>query len=590
MKTKISFADAALENEAEHLLEKTAEHAKVAAESLHPGSKEEVRFGFKAIHHRYQGIINLIVTRLNLHTAASEATRLRAEQQATEAAQVQAITAAKEQLIDLPQVLKYRNLSPMQRRLLQGLTVLLLLAEGLFLMPAFAYLRMPFYTAVVVSLTLSGVLSLFAHISPRYIDTGRFPKSLSLRLVIALVPIMILMRLLAHVRVYMNPENTSTVSPTIQILVYTIVSILLYGGAVLIAIWLYKDKQQAPSPEDMQRAAARAACEQTIREGEQRIQASREELDRQLSELYARYQYGCTLIQQIRNTAAQVFDHYCTILHRKNSGTDVSIFFFDAYPFSFDLAIETYPQQEQKPQKILGSAFQTIVLALGLAALLWGCTPQKDDADSVAVTSIVDITDEVVCPDTAALFAMMGLQEHPWREYTFSATHITHVDFPATRVAELESESRYTGNQYERQKRIQDFKVSVASGCNNLYDVDTTGSLSHSIVYRTIARELNNLAELSAERKLCVIHSNLMENDEVNLYTKKDWELLVRKPERLRELFLKQVPLEPLSRIEVIFVYAPKDHADNTRYQTIARFFSDFFSEHGAETSIHSKL
>jgi hypothetical protein len=110
-----------------------------------------------------------------------------------------------------------------------------------------------------------------------------------------------------------------------------------------------------------------------------------------------------------------------------------------------------------------------------------------------------------------------------------------------------------------------------------------------SIIYRVIAMELNRLAKSQANEKLFIISSDLMEkSDFYNIYKEHDKNLLLETPEDVKNFFIKQVQIDSLNGVNVVFTYQPIDFEQNKIYRTMLKIYSELITERGGRCKIGS--
>jgi hypothetical protein len=146
------------------------------------------------------------------------------------------------------------------------------------------------------------------------------------------------------------------------------------------------------------------------------------------------------------------------------------------------------------------------------------------------------------------------------------------VKIPAKGNDDETDEQRYL----RKSKFIKDCKVG--------YDLIKSKAVlkDFSIVYRVVVNELNRLAKSQANEKLLVITSDLMEkSDYYNIYKEHDKNLLLESPEDVKNFFVKQVRIDSLNGVNVIFTYEPVDFEQNKIYMTMLKIYTELITESG---------
>jgi len=226
--------------------------------------------------------------------------------------------------------------------------------------------------------------------------------------------------------------------------------------------------------------------------------------------------------------------------------------------------------------------------------LLWAATYCLNSCNNSAITNIdiaviVDKTDRMTAyPNANEIISQLGLQDNPWQGVRITATYISDRDINDVSVVTLESENEWSGNKMIRKAKIEHFTKELQQ-C--LTGMKYNGTCPYSIVYRTIARQANRLAASTANRKLLLVYSDLYENDTaLNFYDPRVINRLQTNPRSITAQLEATVPLKPLSGLQLWLLYNPASFSQNNRYMTVATFYQQLFSVHGAITHISNKF
>lgn len=227
----------------------------------------------------------------------------------------------------------------------------------------------------------------------------------------------------------------------------------------------------------------------------------------------------------------------------------------------------------------------TLLLITGLGIYL--SVPKKY---STEVSIMRDLTDmELARPDAAQIIPLFGLTTNKWAGAKFQFHDISDVSFnPVTEVS-IPPANDWLSDEYKRNKDIKSFYGEIAQAI-----IDSTKEKigrTHSSVYLPIANELNRLAQSSANRRILILYTDLMENDQnFSFYSKATFAQLKNNPEKIVEHFKTEQPLSRLDGIEVYLIYQPKDAATDLQYQLVSGLYKAMLEKAGAKVTITANL
>lgn len=199
-----------------------------------------------------------------------------------------------------------------------------------------------------------------------------------------------------------------------------------------------------------------------------------------------------------------------------------------------------------------------------------------------------DITDSLQAqPQADEIVSLYGLEQDKWSGAIFRFVDLTDVSFNRVSEIKLTSANRWLSNEPEREKEILHFKAGIAEILSAKNQIGRT----HSSIFLPITRELNFLSQSKADRKILVVYSDLMENSpDISFYNPKTFRLLQSNPDSLKIFFEKMQSLSAYNRIEVHFIFQPKDSAQDTEFKVVSEFYEQLLEEKGAQISISANL
>jgi len=229
-----------------------------------------------------------------------------------------------------------------------------------------------------------------------------------------------------------------------------------------------------------------------------------------------------------------------------------------------------------------------IIVAIGLCLLLAGCNYRtKSSINTGALqTVIIDITDALVVPDEPAFYN--SIDSNIWEPLTVNITCITENDVNKVSTLSLPAENYLFGNRSIREARIMKFKKDVHLEIEKLIAKGQNGQ-QHSIIYRTVAKQMNWLSQQKGNHKSVYLYSDLLENDDLNgfnFYSPVCFKLLQTNPALVQKSLEQSCRLNNLKGVELYLIFTPKTYTENFRYIILARFFKRVFESHGASVFI----
>lgn len=226
-------------------------------------------------------------------------------------------------------------------------------------------------------------------------------------------------------------------------------------------------------------------------------------------------------------------------------------------------------------------------LLLIVSVMCGACITQQPALDA-DMTIVIDQTDPMVLYPTAeAVTAPLGLNRNPWQGVRVAVTYISDKDINQTSMVTLGRESAWSGNLAIRKAKVQHF-IRQLHHC--LTGMKSANFCQHSIIYRTIARQVNMLAVSPASAKFLLVYSNLYENDEVNFYDPQTFELIRNSPQSIQKRLEAATPIAALRGLQVWLLFNPASYKENNNYMVLAGFYQRLLQAHGATVHIENQF
>ncbi len=205
------------------------------------------------------------------------------------------------------------------------------------------------------------------------------------------------------------------------------------------------------------------------------------------------------------------------------------------------------------------------------------------------ITIIIDKTDRMtVYPTAGEIISKLGLKGNPWQGIRITATYVSDKDINDVTVLTLEGENQWSGNIIMRKAKIQHFSKQLQR-C--LSGMEYNGTCPYSIIYRTIARQINRLAASDATRKILLTYSDLQENDtDLDFYDPKVKDKIAKNPQSIIAQLEATVPLKSLNGLQIWLLYSPTSYRQNNTYLPVAMIYNKLFESKGAIVHIEKTL
>lgn len=226
-------------------------------------------------------------------------------------------------------------------------------------------------------------------------------------------------------------------------------------------------------------------------------------------------------------------------------------------------------------------------IAVLIVLLCTSCNNASNQYDKELVI-LIDRSDPLrVNPNADEIISKLGLKQDIWQSVRVLVSYVSDKDINAGKLIELAHASRFTGNKQLRGAEVEHFKKELQAF---LKDTHMRGSLTHSIIYRTIAKHLNVLSASNAKEKIFLVYSNLMENADLSFYNPEAVKALHTKPGIIRQTLEKGAVLHKLPGIQVWLIYDPVSFEENNTYMAIAQLYRQILESKGATVHIENTL
>jgi len=220
--------------------------------------------------------------------------------------------------------------------------------------------------------------------------------------------------------------------------------------------------------------------------------------------------------------------------------------------------------------------------------LWWGCGLQQSP-HTTDICIVFDRTDSIRnYPTAQILLSPFDLAHEKFQGIHMVFTTISDKDLNGRIEIDLKSQNELTSNIVERDADIKRFTIRVQHTLDSMRNEPTC---SHSIVFRTIAREANSLAVSRADNKYLMVFSDLYEaNDSVNFYHQNIQQQIRQHPDTVTARLERSLPLQRLGGVAIWLLYEPKSFADNNVFMPVATMYKHLFEAQGAQVHIATQF
>jgi hypothetical protein len=225
-----------------------------------------------------------------------------------------------------------------------------------------------------------------------------------------------------------------------------------------------------------------------------------------------------------------------------------------------------------------------IIILTTIMVLFVACTYKASTDTGVVV--VRDITDlHFSQPKVSEITPLFEFSNDQWKGAIFRFVDITNVSYNRTYETSIKAENQWLSNEFERRKKVKSFYTEVT----RIIDSSTTEKVGkdNSSVYAPITRELNNLHESTAGKRIMLIYSDLMENtEEMSFYDNNKFLLLKTNPDSVKKYLDSQLKLENLDGIKIYLVFQPLNIKEDEVYKVVSAFYKNLYESKGATVEI----
>ena len=231
-----------------------------------------------------------------------------------------------------------------------------------------------------------------------------------------------------------------------------------------------------------------------------------------------------------------------------------------------------------------------IYTILILVALIFAVTVMDSKPTSADLAVLYDVTDKHLArPHAEEIIRLYDFSESRWNGGIFHFVDLSDVSYTRTQEKKIEPVGKWLSNEIQRDKDIENFQKGITEIIYNA-EHEVIGK-NHSSIYLPIARELNKLSQSKSEKRVLLVYSDLMENrSALSFYNNKTFQLLKSDPDRTRNFFEVEQPLNSLTGIEVYLLFQPVDTIQDDQFKVVSEFYRKLLNDKGAQVTVSANL
>lgn len=220
------------------------------------------------------------------------------------------------------------------------------------------------------------------------------------------------------------------------------------------------------------------------------------------------------------------------------------------------------------------------------------CTVFETETEVRRITVLQDVTDEAITvPEPKELVAELGLDTKSWEGMELKYRIISDAEYTNEEMLSLAAESSWTGNEFERKKKVEDFIMDLETLVASI----ERGNRPHSIIFPVIIREVNRLSEIEGKgTKTLIVFSDLMENaPNLSCHNRNVGNMDVARADKLWSSLVSNYGMaltDNLEGVEVRFVHASVGYDKSRQFSNLSDMYRRMLESKGAQVSISANL
>ena len=241
----------------------------------------------------------------------------------------------------------------------------------------------------------------------------------------------------------------------------------------------------------------------------------------------------------------------------------------------------------------------TTYLLTGAAAMLictaaalfwWQYQPEKGDKTEHLLV-LIDITDatRIDVPTGAELHDIIGFNVDLWKGFHLRIRLISEIVYSDAIDILLPAQNFLFSSRMDRLHDVRELYKELDVVLSQVKD--STEERMRSSIYKTLASELNILADQPPSQKRVLMFSDLREySDLLDTYSYRTLQALQNNPDAIRTQIESTVNWSDLTGIDIQIIYDPVDLTDAQVFEVMASMTETILEQHGAQVTITNHL
>jgi hypothetical protein len=200
-----------------------------------------------------------------------------------------------------------------------------------------------------------------------------------------------------------------------------------------------------------------------------------------------------------------------------------------------------------------------------------------------AIATIIDRSDaNILPPHFENIYSLSGLQADIWNGQEWILTTISEFDQDTIVRYTLEPELHFFQSKKLRRTKVEHFRDMAKNGYHAITKYGKS-TRSNSSIFSTLIATAHTLIQSTAQEKVCIIASDLEENDLVSTYNDTVFSLIQTNPTKVETMLFKNLSIPDLQGISYILFYKPPDRTGMLRFRVLSTFFKSILLKHHAK-------
>ncbi|MCW3120853.1 MAG: hypothetical protein JWQ38_345 [Flavipsychrobacter sp.] len=208
----------------------------------------------------------------------------------------------------------------------------------------------------------------------------------------------------------------------------------------------------------------------------------------------------------------------------------------------------------------------------------------------VAETVLIDQTQEfLVQPTGTEILSLASLPGHKWESVQLQMRTFSEYKYTESYGLALQGQFFLLSNPDDRDKEIAAFILKTDTVISRIREQNK--GYPKSSIYAPFIEEVNRISATKADIKTVLAYTDACENTSVfSVYNAKDRELLIRHPEKVKELLSQYGKPGNLHGVVIYIFFKPKSDRDNEYFTIMSGFYKMLFETAGADVYVGPNL